>query len=207
MPPQLLTETVNCAPEPQAGLVVTLTTNTPRFPAPFLVVTVRTLEPLPSILASDNPRTRLFPFPAWTALMMRTPVPFDMVNVDVPVFCASTLWLNDIELGLIVATHCGIGVAEGDALGVGVGVAVGVGDPLPFPLPFPLPPFPFPLPLPFPFGVAVGVAVAVGLGLALLCGDGVAVALGVDVGVGVGVEWFTSSPAELTVTSGMSLSG
>jgi len=64
MPPQLLTETVNCAaPEPQAGLVATLTMNTPRFPAPFLLVTVRTLEPLPSILDNDNPSTRLFPLP------------------------------------------------------------------------------------------------------------------------------------------------
>jgi hypothetical protein len=41
-----------------------LTVNTPRFPEPFFVVTVRMLEPLPEILESDNPSTRLFPFPA-----------------------------------------------------------------------------------------------------------------------------------------------
>lgn len=105
MHPQLLTETVNCAPEPQAGSVVTLTMNTPRFPAPFLEVTVRTLEPLPSILTNDSPSTMLFPFPAWDALMVRTPVAFVILNTDVPVFCASTLWLKVIVLGLITATH------------------------------------------------------------------------------------------------------
>src|SRR5215470_15111767 len=134
MPPQLLTETVNCAPEPQAGLVVTLTRNTPRFPAPFLVVTVRMLEPLPSILTSDSPSTMLFPFPAWETLRVRTPVAFVIVNTAVPAVWPAILWLNERVLGLNVATHCGIGVAEGDALGVGVAVGVGVAFPLPFPL-------------------------------------------------------------------------
>ena len=206
MPPQLLTETVNCAPEPHAGSVVTLTRNTPRFPAPFFVVTVRVLEPLPSSRTSDNPSTRLFPFPAWEALMVRTPVAFVIVNVVLPVLCASTLWLNDRELGLSVVTHCGIGVADGDALGVGVGVGVGV--PLPLPLPL-FPSLPLPFPFPFPFGVGVGVAVGVGVGVGLepSPGDGLAVGLGDAVAAGVGVAWSTSSPGELTETSGISWSG
>src|ERR1043166_7873218 len=136
--------------------------------------------------------------------MVRTPVAFVMVKTAVPVFSASMLWLNVIELGLITATHCGIGVAEGDATGVAVGV--GVAFPLPFPLLLPELPEPFPFPL-FPLGVAVGVGVAVGLGLAPSCGVGVAVGLGDDVGVGVGVEWSTSSVTAAKVTAGMLSSG
>ena len=101
----MFTVTVSCAPEPQAGSVVTLTWKTPRFPEPFLVVTERVLEPLPSILTRDRPSTRLFPFPGIEALMVRTPVAFVSVSVDVPVLLALTLWLNVNELGLSVATH------------------------------------------------------------------------------------------------------
>ena len=49
---------------------------------------------------------------------------FVIVNVDVPDLCASTLWLNEMLLGLITDTHCGIGVGVGVALGVGVAVGV-----------------------------------------------------------------------------------
>src|SRR6185369_11689530 len=149
MPPQLLTETGSCTVEPQAGSVFTSTMNTPRFPAPFFVVTEIMLDPLPSIRCSDTPRTRLFPLPAIEALMVRTPVPFTIVNTADPVFFVALLWLNERLLGLIDATHCGIGVGVGVGVapGVGVGVAVGVGDELPFPL---LPSLPLPL-LPFPF--------------------------------------------------------
>jgi len=178
---------------------VTLTRNTPRFPAPFLLVTEITLEPLPSILTSDNPIVKLFPFPAWEALMMRTPVPFVTVNVDVPVLWASSLWLNEILLGLSVETHCGIGVAEGDALGV----AVGVGDAFGLPLfPFPLLPSLFP----FPCGVAVGDGEAagdgVGVGLAPSDGEGLTDGLGDTEAAGVGVAWSTSS-----VTAAIEMSG
>jgi len=97
--------TVNFAPEPQAGSVCTLTWKTPRFPEPVLVVTERTLEPFPSILTSDSPSTRLFPVPAKDALMVRTPVAFVSVSVDIPVLLVLTLWLNVNELGLSVTTH------------------------------------------------------------------------------------------------------
>jgi len=63
MPPQLLTETVSCGVEPQAGSVETCMMNTPRLPAPFLVVTEMTLDPFPSILCNDTPSVKLFPFP------------------------------------------------------------------------------------------------------------------------------------------------
>jgi hypothetical protein len=200
---QLLTETLSCVPVPQAGSVVMLTTNTPRFPAPFFVVTEMTLEPLPSILDNDKPRTRLFPFPAWAALIVRTPVAFVIVNVAVPVLWAVSLWLSERVVGLIVPTHCGIGVAEGDGIGVGVAVGVGVAL-LPFPL-FPLsplfPPFPFPLFEGVGVGVAVGVAVGVGVGVALSDGE----ALGLAEGDGVGDDelWSTSSLTVLSVTSGI----
>jgi len=82
------------------------TTNTPRLPAPFFVVTESTVEPFPSILCCDNPRTRLFPFPARLELMMRTPVAFVIVKVAVPVCLEASLWLSESELGLIVAAHC-----------------------------------------------------------------------------------------------------
>jgi len=177
---------------------VTLTRNTPRFPAPFLLVTEITLEPLPSILTSDNPIVKLFPFPAWEALMMRTPVPFVTVNVDVPVLWASSLWLNEILLGLSVETHCGIGVAEGDALGVGVGVGDAFGLPFPFPL--------LPSLFPFPCGVAVGDGEAagdgVGVGLAPSDGEGLTDGLGDTDAAGVGVAWSTSS-----VTAAIEMSG
>ena len=91
MPPQLLTETESCAPEPQAGVAATLTMNVPRLPAPFFVVTEMTLEPLPSILTSDIPSTRLFPFPAIEAAMVRTPVAFCIVKVAVPVCLVESL--------------------------------------------------------------------------------------------------------------------
>ena len=82
-----------------------MTWKTPRFPAPFLVVTERMLEPLPSIRTNDSPSTRLFPFPARDALIVRTPVAFVIVNVDVPVFFVLSLWLSVSVLGLSVATH------------------------------------------------------------------------------------------------------
>ena len=102
---------------------MTSTTKTPRFPAPFLVVTEIMLEPLPSNRTSDNEVTRLFPFPCCTALSVRTPVAFVSVSNAVPVLSASTLWLKESVLGLSVATHCGIGV--GTTLGVGVGLGIG----------------------------------------------------------------------------------
>ena len=57
-----------------------MTTNTPRLPAPFFVVTVITLDPLPVIRNSDTPRVRLFPFPATEALIVRVPVAFTIVE-------------------------------------------------------------------------------------------------------------------------------
>src|SRR5205085_7062472 len=90
-PPQLLTETESCRAEPQAGSVVIWTTNTPRLPAPFLAVTEITLEPFPSILCNDNPRTMLLPFPTCAALMVRTPVALVIENVAVPVFLDESL--------------------------------------------------------------------------------------------------------------------
>ena len=102
-----------------------MTMNVPRFPAPFFVVTVITLEPLPSMRSSDTPRTRLFPLPAIEALMVRVPVAFTIVNTADPVFFVSSLWLNESVLGLMDETHCAAGVAvgDGDAAGVGVGDA------------------------------------------------------------------------------------
>ena len=91
MPPQLFTTTVRCAPVPQAGSVTTFTVNEPRLPAPFFVVTEMMLEPLPSILTSDIPMIKLFPFPAWEALSVRTPVAFDNVKIAVPVWFALLL--------------------------------------------------------------------------------------------------------------------
>ena len=82
-----------------------LTRNVPRLPEPFFVVMLRTLDPLPSIRDNDSAITRLFPFPTWDALMVRTPVAFVSVSVDVPVLLELTLWLNVNELGLSVATH------------------------------------------------------------------------------------------------------
>ena len=101
----MFTVTINFAPDPQAGSVFTLTWKTPRFPEPVLVVTERMLEPFPSSLTSDSPRTRLFPFPAKDALMVRTPVALVSVTVDVPVLLVLTLWLNVNELGLSVTKH------------------------------------------------------------------------------------------------------
>lgn len=168
----------------------------PRLPAPFLVVTVMTLEPLPSSLTNDTPSTKLFPFAGCAALMVRTPVAFVIVKVAVPVLRAVSFWLNESELGLMVATHCGIGLAEGD----GVGVAVGVGDALLFPFPL------FPSLLLFPCGVAVGdgEAAGLGVGLGLAPSDG-GVGLGdaATDGDGDGDEWSTSSGALLIVTSGI----
>jgi len=68
-----------------------LTTNVPRLPAPFFVVTEIILDPLPSILTSDRPRTRLLPFPAVVALIVRTPVAFVIVNTAVPVWVSASL--------------------------------------------------------------------------------------------------------------------
>jgi hypothetical protein len=99
--------------------------NAPRFPAPFFVVTEMTLEPLPSMRISPTPRVRLFPFPAIEALIIRTPVPFAIVNTAVPVCFVASLWLRFSSVGLIADVH---GV---DGVGVGVGVAVGVGVGLP----------------------------------------------------------------------------
>jgi hypothetical protein len=58
--------------------------NTPRLPPPFFVVTVSTLEPLPSIRSSESAKVKLFPFPDCLALMILTPVAFVIVNVAVP---------------------------------------------------------------------------------------------------------------------------
>src|SRR5947207_2851815 len=98
---QLLTETVSCCVEPQDGSAETSMMNTPRLPAPFLVVTEMTLEPLPVILCSDSPRTKLFPFPTCEALMTRVPVALVIVNVAVPVCLVVSLWLKERLLGLI----------------------------------------------------------------------------------------------------------
>jgi hypothetical protein len=137
MPPQLLTETVSCCVEPQAGSAAMLTTNTPRLPAPFFVVTVITLDPLPSIRNNPTPSVKLFPLPAIDALIVLVPVAFTIVNTADPDLCAVSLWLSERLLGLIDETHCAAGVAVGDGLAEGVGV----GDALPLPLPL-LPPGP-----------------------------------------------------------------
>ena len=93
--------------------------------------------------------------------MVLTPVALVIVNVAVPDFLVKSLWLNERVLGLIVETHCGIGVE----FGVGVGVAVGVGVGVEFPFPLLDPPlFPLSDPFPFPCGVAVGLGVGVGVG-------------------------------------------
>lgn len=68
-----------------------LTLNVPRLPAPCFVVTVRTLDPLPSILDSDILKTKLLPFPACEGVMVRTPLALVIVNVAVPVCLPSTL--------------------------------------------------------------------------------------------------------------------
>jgi len=200
-PPQLLTETVSCCVEPQAGSAATLTMNTPRLPAPFFVVTVITLDPLPSIRNSETPRVKLFPLPAIEALMVRVPVAFTIVNTADPVLCAVSLWLNERLLGLMDDTHCAAGVAVGDGLAEGVGV----GDGLPLPLPFPLL-SPGPLPLPLLLGVGVGVAVGVGVGVGVGVASGSpppsigGVPDGVGVGVGVGVE--STSPVTSAISTG-----
>ena len=138
--------------------------NTPRLPAPFFVVTVMTLDPLPSILCSPTATVRLFPFPSCEALMILTPVALVIVNVADPVSFVESLWLNERVLGLIVETHCGTAVGVGVAFGFGggVGVGLGVGVAPGFGFPFPLSP-----PLPFPF-LSSGVGVGVGLVLDLI---------------------------------------
>ena len=180
-----------------------MTMNVPRFPAPFFVVTVITLEPLPSMRSSDTPRTRLFPLPAIEALMVRVPVAFTIVNTADPLFFVESLWLKFSSIGLIADVHCAAGDGDGEALGVGVGVAVGVGVGFPFPLPL-LPS----LPLPLPCGVGVGDGAGVGVGVAsgspspeiggVADGSGV----GVAVGVGVGVEVESTSPVTSAISTG-----
>ena len=96
-----------------------LTMNTPRLPAPFFVLMVIVLNPLPVILCSERPTFKLFPFPACEALMMRVPLAFVIVNITDPDSLEVSLWLNDRLLGLSVETHCGFGGL------LGVGVAVG----------------------------------------------------------------------------------
>src|SRR6185369_17374481 len=170
----------------------------PRFPAPFFVVTVITLDPLPSMRSSDTPSTRLFPFPAIEALMVRVPVAFTIVNTALPVWLAALLWLNLSSPGLIAEVHCAAGDGEGDGFGVGVGVG--------FPLPLPLLPSGLPLPFPFPGGVGVGVGVGCGVGVGVASGSpplstgGVADGSGVGVGVGVGVE--STSPVTSAISTG-----
>jgi len=178
-----------------------LTMNVPRFPAPFFVVTVITLEPLPSMRSSDTPRTRLFPLPAIEALMVRVPVAFTIVNTADPLFFVESLWLKFSSIGLIADVHCAAGDGDGEALGVGVAVGVGVG------FPFPLPLLPS-LPLPLPCGVGVGDGAGVGVGVAsgspspeiggVADGSGV----GVAVGVGVGVEVESTSPVTSAISTG-----
>jgi hypothetical protein len=102
----LFTITVSVCVEPQVGSADTFTENVPRLPAPFLAVTEIVLEPLPSILTSDSPITKLFPLPSCTAPMVRAPgPPAAIVKIAVPVFCVESLWLIIIVLGLIDATH------------------------------------------------------------------------------------------------------
>ena len=178
-----------------------MTMNVPRFPAPFFVVTVITLEPLPSMRSSDTPRTRLFPLPAIEALMVRVPVAFTIVNTADPLFFVESLWLKFSSIGLIADVHCAAGDGDGEALGVGVAVGVGVG------FPFPLPLLPS-LPLPLPCGVGVGDGAGVGVGVAsgspspeiggVADGSGV----GVAVGVGVGVEVESTSPVTSAISTG-----
>ena len=178
-----------------------MTTNTPRLPAPFFVVTVITLDPLPSMRSSETPSTRLFPFPAIEALIVRVPVAFSIVNTAEPDVFVSSLWLSERVLGLRDETHCAAGVAvgDGDAAGVGVGDA--------FPLPFPLL-SPGPLPLPLLLGVGVGVAVGVGVGVGVGVASGspppssggVPDGVGVGVAVGVGVE--STSPVTSAISTG-----
>lgn len=91
--------------EPHDGSVETFTENVPRLPAPFLVVTEMVVDPLPSILTSDNAVTRLFPLPSCAALIVRTPLPPEIVNVAVPVWFVELLWLKVRVLGLIDAEH------------------------------------------------------------------------------------------------------
>lgn len=79
--------------------------NVPRLPPPCFAVTEMTLDPLPSILCSDTPITKLFPFPTCEALMMRTPVAFVIVKIAVPVCLVESLWLSERLLGLMVETH------------------------------------------------------------------------------------------------------
>ena len=180
-----------------------MTTNTPRLPAPFFVVTVITLEPLPSMRSSDTPSTRLFPFPAIEALIVRTPLAFSIVNTADPDFFVSSLWLKERVLGLMDETHCGAGVGVGVGVTAGVGVAVGVGEEFPFPLPLLSP---GPLPLPLLLGVGVGVAVGVGVGVGVGVASGSpppeigGVPEGDGVGVGVGVE--STSPVTSAISTG-----
>src|SRR5215213_8304403 len=98
----------------------------PRFPAPFFVVTVITLDPLPSILCKDSPRLKLFPFPTCDAEMMRAPLAFVIVNVAVPVCRFGSLWLKRRLPGLIVMVHCGTVPSVGVGLTEGVGVGCGL---------------------------------------------------------------------------------
>lgn len=90
--------------------------NTPRFPAPCFVEIEMVDEPFPSILNSESPMFKLFPFPACVALMIRVPIAFDIENVAVPVSRVTSLWLRESVLGLREETH-------GGGKGVGVGVA------------------------------------------------------------------------------------
>lgn len=156
--------------------------NTPRLPAPFFVVTEMMLVPLPSILCSESPTFKLFPFPASEALMVRVPDGLETVNVAVPVVFETSLWLNERLLGLIVVEHCGVGGSPpgSPGVGVGVGVAVGVGVGVGLPLPPPLP-------LPGSRSIRSGVGVGVALGSFGSTGpSGVGVAVGVAVAVGDG---------------------
>ena len=145
-----------------------------------------TLDPLPSILCNPTAILKLFPFPICEALIVLTPVALTIVNVADPVSLLVSLWLNERVLGLIVETHCGIGVESGFGLGVGDGVGVGEACGFPFPL-FPLSPL-----FPFPSGVAVGLGVGLGPGSTGSVSSpppgssigGVASTIGVGVGVG-----------------------